>query len=162
MGQRWRHGRWPVARGEGNGVMEASGLWVTKDRLFPCDFLGPLALRSPPPSKEAPRPSQNKLLGTSAHTIPCANTLSASVIGLENISTSFKTHLWVSFLQFCQTKGSRRYHRARCAAPREPLLDGTSVLCVLKPLPQQPGADEGRRESQIRLSLVPSTGPGLW
>lgn len=142
--------------------MEASGLWVTKDRLFPCDFSGPPALRSPPPSKEAPWPSQNMLLGTSVHTIPCAKTLSASLIGLENVSTSFKTHLWVSFLQIYQTKGSRRYHSAQCTAPREPLLDGTSVLCVLKPLSHQPGVVEGRRESQIWLSLVPSTEPGLW
>lgn len=51
-------------------------------------------------------PSQNMLpLGTSARTLPRAKALSASLTSLENVSTSFKSHLWVSFFKFSKQKG---------------------------------------------------------
>lgn len=55
------------ACGQRQPVLEAFGLWVIRDRLLPCDFLGPPALRSPFPPQEAMWPSRDGPRGAPPH-----------------------------------------------------------------------------------------------
>lgn len=57
------------AGGQREPVLEVFGLWVIRDRLLPCDFLGPPALRSPFPPKEATWPSRDVPRGAPPHVL---------------------------------------------------------------------------------------------
>lgn len=131
-------------------------LRVMQDRPVPWGSGGPPAVRSPSPSKEATRPSQDTLC---AHTIPFAETLSALLTSLENASSPCETRPGVSFSELSKQRrvSVPGVPRAR-QSPRRPGLQ----LCALSHLPDLLGSELRSETLSSSLFLLPSTGPGAW